>query len=252
MNFRSLRFRLVLWYALWLGAVFVIAAMLVYFGLREYLEHSLAVAQTQRAERIAALVLRANVTTDRALAEEITTRFAPEASGRFIRVTKPDGAVTYQSSAPLDQSFDPAQISPPPPRTGTRKIKLADGAELILATIAAGPAHAPRFLIETGESLAPALVALRRLVFLLGLGFCAVALMALGGGFLLVHRALRPVEEITRSAERITSRNLSERLPAPSAERRCPPASPLEPGRLRASAAAPGSGSASTSAPDSP
>jgi heavy metal sensor kinase len=32
---------------------------------------------------------------------------------------------------------------------------------------------------------------------------------------LLMRRALRPVDEITQSAERITSRNLSERLPAP-------------------------------------
>jgi heavy metal sensor kinase len=37
--------------------------------------------------------------------------------------------------------------------------------------------------------------------------------VALAGGYLLVHRALRSVEEITRSAERISSSNLSERLP---------------------------------------
>lgn len=216
MNTRSLRFRLVLWYALWLGVVFISAGMLVYFGLRHYLERQLAVAQIQRAQRIASLVLRNPSTTDRALAEDITTRFAPEASGRFIRVIKPDGTVTYQSSAPLDQSFEPAEIPPSARQPGTRKEKLGDGTELVLATVAAGPANAPRFLIETGESLAPALVELRRLLFLLALSFIAVAGMALGGGFLLVRRALRPVEEITRRAELITSRNLSERLPVPT------------------------------------
>ena len=36
-----------------------------------------------------------------------------------------------------------------------------------------------------------------------------------GGGYLLVRRALTPVEQITRAAERITSHNLSERLPVP-------------------------------------
>src|SRR5438874_588485 len=74
-------------------------------------------------------------------------------------------------------------------------------------------AGAPRFFVETGESLAPALIELRRLLISLALGSVVVAGMALGGGFLLVRRALRPVEEITRRAERITSRNLSERLP---------------------------------------
>jgi len=40
-----------------------------------------------------------------------------------------------------------------------------------------------------------------------------VAMVALGGGLVLVRRALKPVEEITRLAEGITSRNLSDRLP---------------------------------------
>jgi heavy metal sensor kinase len=39
--------------------------------------------------------------------------------------------------------------------------------------------------------------------------------VALAGGSVLVRRALRPVEEITRSAEGITSRHLGERLPVP-------------------------------------
>jgi heavy metal sensor kinase len=39
--------------------------------------------------------------------------------------------------------------------------------------------------------------------------------IAIAGGYLLMRRALRPVDEITQSAERITSRNLNERLPAP-------------------------------------
>src|SRR5262249_47628528 len=44
-------------------------------------------------------------------------------------------------------------------------------------------------------------------------GLPVVAALAVGGGYFLVERALRPVDEITRSAERITSRNLGERLP---------------------------------------
>jgi heavy metal sensor kinase len=47
-------------------------------------------------------------------------------------------------------------------------------------------------------------------------GFLVVALVALGGGFLLLQWALLPIDQITRSAEGITSRNLSERLPVPS------------------------------------
>jgi heavy metal sensor kinase len=40
-----------------------------------------------------------------------------------------------------------------------------------------------------------------------------VGLIALGGGYVLVKRALSPVDRIAASAERISSQNLSERLP---------------------------------------
>jgi heavy metal sensor kinase len=49
----------------------------------------------------------------------------------------------------------------------------------------------------------------------IAIGLPLVVAVAIAGGYLLMRRALRPVDEITQSAERITSRNLSERLPAP-------------------------------------
>src|SRR5207249_1678138 len=45
------------------------------------------------------------------------------------------------------------------------------------------------------------------------LGFPVAIAVAIGGGYMLMRRALTPVDEITQSAEQITSRNLSERLP---------------------------------------
>jgi heavy metal sensor kinase len=212
MNTRSLPFRLVAWYALWLGIVFAITSALVYFGLRHYLERNLAAAQTQRAQRIAALALQVDLTNAHRLAEEITARFAPEASERFIRIVRPDGNIIYQSSAPHGLSFDPTKISPPLRKPGTRKERLLNGPELVVATVTAGLMNDPQLFVETGESLAPALTELRRLLALLALSFVVVAGVALAGGYLLVRRALRSVEKITRSAERITSSNLSERL----------------------------------------
>ena len=113
MKGRSLSFRLVSWYAFWLGIVFVLASVLVYFGLRHYLEGNLAATQTQRALRIAALVSRVGTENRRGLGEEITARFAPEASERFIRVVGLDGTILYQSDRPHDGNFDPKEISAP-------------------------------------------------------------------------------------------------------------------------------------------
>jgi heavy metal sensor kinase len=215
MNPRSLRFRLVTWYALGLGVVFIVTGTLLFFGLRQYLESNLAGIQERRAERIASLVMRTAASGGHDFAAAITNDFAPEASGRFVRVTRSDGVVVYQSGAPRDRSFDPTQVSAPPRKPGVRKERLGEWSELVMVAIPSDPGVPPRYLIESGESLGPALAELHRLLFSLGLAFVLVAAVALGGGLLLVGRALRPVAEITRSADGITSRNLSERLPVP-------------------------------------
>ena len=221
MNPRSLRFRLVLWHALWLGAVFLVTGALLYFAVGRYLEQNLAKSELARAHRVAALIVRLGAVPADRYAAEITADFAPEASGRFIRVFRPSGAVLYQSGPPGDDSFAVGQIGPPPPVPGVRRITQADGTELVLVTLAADrtgptPASPPvPFWVEVGQSLAPALTELHRLLLALSLGFVIVTIVALAGGYVLVARALRPVAEITRAAEGITSRNLSERLPLP-------------------------------------
>lgn len=224
MNTHSLRFRLVLWYALWLGLVFTATGALLYIGVGEYLERNLVQSEFSRANRVAALVARlGEVPADR-YAAEITADFAPEASGRFLRITRPDGTIAYQSGPPRDQSFIPALIGPPPKQPGVRREKLRAGPEMQFVAVAVSLSNQIKraqnsagspYLVEAGQSLAPALNELHRLLLLLALGFVIVTVVALAGGYVLVRRALRPVEEITRSAEGITSRNLSERLPAP-------------------------------------
>jgi heavy metal sensor kinase len=215
MNTRSLRFRLVLWYALWLGVVFLVTGTLLYFAVGHYLEGTLAKSQLSRANRVAALVARLGNVSSNRYAAEITADFAPEASDRFIRVSQKNGPVPYESAEPRDESFDPNQISPPPSVRGVRQETLAGGAELVLATVVTNVPGGQTYCVEAGESLAPALTELHRLLFSLALGFVIVMAVALAGGYVLVNRALRSVAEITQSAEGITSRNLSERLPVP-------------------------------------
>ena len=60
MSTRSLRFRLIAWYAGLLTAVFLLLAALMFVGLKHYLEASLAEAQERRAQQIADTLL-ANV-----------------------------------------------------------------------------------------------------------------------------------------------------------------------------------------------
>jgi heavy metal sensor kinase len=119
--------------------------------------------------------------------------------------------VLYQSGEPVDRNFEPAQVGNPA-TPGLWRETLAGGPELMLDTMAT-EAGAHGYRVTVGEALTPALTELHRLLLSLGLGFAIVTIVALAGGYLLVGRALQPVEEITRRAEGITSRHLSERLP---------------------------------------
>ena len=149
MSTSSLRYRLVAWYAFWLAMVFLVTGILLYFGLRHYLESNLGGNQMRRAERIARLIEEGAITPGRNLSREIAVEFAPEASGRFVRITRISGEVLYQSAAPNDRSFDPNQLAPTTLEAGTHKERQRDGTDLILATLVL-PDSA--IVIETGGS----------------------------------------------------------------------------------------------------
>lgn len=215
MNTRSLKFRLVTWYAGWLTVLFVVFGVFVYISLRHHLTESLEDALARRPRQIADVISRSELDW-RALGERIQSRFAPEANNRFTRLTF-DGVVTYVSGAPTDQSFDP-QAVPPTPITGPKesfgKRTLADGTKLFVAALRT-TVNGKTLLIEEGSAEAPIEATLHAWLIGLVVGLAALISGAVGGGFLLVQRSLKPVDRITRSAEHISSRNLSERLPIP-------------------------------------
>jgi len=217
MNTRSLSFRLVAWYASLLTGVFILLGAVMFFDLRHFLESNLRESQARRAQQIAdTLLARVGETGENYVAREIKDRYEPEVNGRFIRVTRPDGSVLYVSGAPKDQSFDPTLL---PALTSSslkefsQKLRLPGGETLLVAALNySTPKHA-RYLIEVGIPFSPVVTMLNHLFLQLAFGLPVALAGAIAGGFLLVQRALRPVDQIARKAEQITQHNLSERLP---------------------------------------
>jgi heavy metal sensor kinase len=66
--------------------------------------------------------------------------------------------------------------------------------------------------VLVGRDITADLEAIRRYAWLLVAAGSAVLALGLGGGWLLTSRALRPVDEISASASRISAGNLSERI----------------------------------------
>jgi heavy metal sensor kinase len=214
-NTRSLSFRLVAWYAGVLTVVFVLLGVLTLFFLRHYLEANLLETQARRARQIAdTLIARTGRGGEAAMRSEVESLYSPEANGRFIRVTRADGEVVYTSGAPKDAQFDPSEVPPLPrgPVDLVRGVRLGAGTLFIAARTATG-ADGTRYRVEVGAPGTLTEAALGQVMMLLAVGLPVAVAVAVGGGFVLVRRALDPVARIAAKAEAITQHNLSERLP---------------------------------------
>ena len=215
MNTRSLSFRLVTWYAGVLSAVFVLLGTLTILSLQRYLDANLLDTQARRARQIAGtLIPGTGRAAEPTLAAAVENLYSPEANGRFIRITRADGAVVYASGPPKDEPFDPAQIPPVAlaAAPSARTVRLP-GASMGVAAAGAAGADGTRYLVEVGASRSGIEATVARVITMLALGLPVAVLVAVGGGFVLVRRSLAPVARMTATAEAITQHNLSERLP---------------------------------------
>jgi heavy metal sensor kinase len=213
MNTRSLRFRLLMWHAGLLSAVFILFSVATCQLLRHYLEHSLAESLLRRADQISvSLLANADKTGERYVVDEIKARYAPENYDRYIRISRGDGSILYASGRTA--GFDPAGLPAENQQSNSTRITLLSDHNRLLVTLKVYQSPSgQKYLIETGAPVEPIQRTLGRLIIILLLGVPLVALVAVGGGYYLVGRALAPVVEIARSAEQITQHNLEDRLP---------------------------------------
>jgi heavy metal sensor kinase len=216
MNHRSLAFRLTVWYALLLSATFALVGAGLSYGLEQYLRSTLRDSLRRRSVQVQQILAQAPAdVADSDVAEAIETRVAPEFNNRFVRVTRAPAALVYRAGVPADRSFDPALVPPHtdawPAAVAVRPIATAAGPMMISMTPL--EAASGKYLIELGTALGPIEALQHRLLRLLAVMLPVLVVCAAGGGYLLVQRALQPVERMAQTAERISVLNLEARLP---------------------------------------
>jgi heavy metal sensor kinase len=216
MNPRSLAFRLAAWYALLLSATFAIVGFGTFYGLGQYLRSNLRDFVQRRSQQVEQFLQQAPADlSDASIADTITTRLTPEYNNRYVRVTRAPATTLYRSGAPADRSFDPADIvplsQPWPDKRAARTVVTASG-DLLVTSVPIATSSG-RYLIELGYSLSPLEAAERRLLGLLAVMLPALVICATAGGYLLVQRALRPVDQMSATARQISIQDLEARLP---------------------------------------
>jgi len=214
-NLRSLRFRITALYAALLSGALVLFGATIYLGLQRYLYSNLQETLADECRTIeTGLLSQHPFRRPQWLQQEIEESFTPEANGHFIRVTQEGAGVIFASREPKDGSFDPTRVpSPAQQQDRPQKVRQRDGHSLLVVSSRFTAADGTRFITESGFSNRQIEVVLDGLLVTFGIYMPFLVLVAVISGYWLMRRSLRPVDEITRRAEGITSSNLSERLP---------------------------------------
>jgi heavy metal sensor kinase len=214
-NARSIRFRLVTWYA---GVFLVVCTAFgayTYSSLRRYLYSALEDGLRRRAHQIGtSLLLSAEKTGESFVVEQIRSLYGPELNNRLIRISRPDGTLLYVSGTPSDMSFQPDRVPSVRVQPGQTKATALPGEHLLLLSVPFA-VRGRAFLVEVGSSTLESEALLRGFLLTLALGLAVMLALTVGGGSLLVREALVPVHRVTDAAREITFHNLSRRLPVP-------------------------------------
>ncbi len=203
----SIRVRLTLWYAASFAAMLVVFCVLIDALLHERL---LARTNFELEEELHELVLEVGLAPTREeLIRQLDLRFSEHDAFEF--------QVQDQSRALLFASRGSSHVKFPVPvgiADHSNALENVDFPQLGLTRIASQQiAESPdRLVVQAAIPLERNLAELRdlrRLFLTIG---PVMFLIAVAGGYALARRSLRPVDEMTRSAARITAADLDERL----------------------------------------
>lgn len=143
----------------------------------------------------------------------IEKRFSPESQDRFIRI-RVDGKTVYQSGEPLSGIFSARGIPLTKPSDEARPV----GDVMLYSRSFSEPGRQTIF-IETGQ-FQYARTVQERLTGSLFVGLPILLLIAAIAGYLVMRRALTPVESMIRAAESYTFNDPHKRLPTAGTEPR--------------------------------
>jgi signal transduction histidine kinase len=208
MNWRSITFRLV---ALYCGLLLVLGVSFSLFTVLSFERYSSETVLTNSAVRTAEAwnIIKdviANPPQVEALMEQ---RFSPVPLDRFFRI-RVDGMTIYRSGQPADGGFDAGNI---PVTDASAGPAVRTYGLLILYARRFVSAEGHVVTIEAGQSNAFAKGMEFSLLSSLVIGLPILLFAAAAAGYLLIRRALSPVEVMIQAAEAISFKNPRNRLP---------------------------------------
>jgi heavy metal sensor kinase len=217
MLFKTIKFKMTLWYVAILGIILSCFSLFLYLTLADSLYKGLDNKIRTMAEIVVSSTrspLGAGTSmTD--LDQIMTERFGIRPLGRFIQILDESGRIGDRSTNLRDVQI-PISV---------QTMKAASKGAITVETVQVMGKYPLRVvtmpimenekmvgIVQVGSSLEGVEEALHQLLLILFIAVPAALLIASAGGLFLANKALRPVDAITRIARRIGSGDLSQRI----------------------------------------
>lgn len=225
---RSLRAQLALWHGLLLALTLLLLSAFTYILLREYLNHSADAALTEFAETtgkdVAATVYHyQTLHPGQPLSRDTESHFIDpydlQSWGRYVQVIDEKGNAVAFSDAlrtnklPVNSETVLACRATGKPVFET--VTTLGQYPVRMVTLPVQMGSRMPYMVQVGASVEGVEGALQRALTLLLVLTPAIFLIALLGGWALVGRSLRPVDEMTQAALQIESKRLDMRIAPP-------------------------------------
>jgi two-component system, OmpR family, sensor kinase len=216
----SIRLRLSIWYGIALCAILVIFGTVLYMMMAERLRDQVDRSLEETA-RVAIQSLDEHRFGPFLLLNDVSDAF-PELAvlDKFFQIFGPSGKITIQSAnlkrteIPLSRTALHAAFEG---KTTFESARLPGMAPIRLVSVPMRHGTTLVNILQVGTSLQPTEETLHRLLLILIATVPVALLVALAGGWFLASRALQPVQDITKAAQRIAAGDLSQRLAVPQA-----------------------------------
>jgi heavy metal sensor kinase len=219
MHFRSLRFKLTLWYVLILGILLISFSSFLYFTLSKSLHRDVdnklrSLAELIASESSSPLSKFGFGNIDQAL--ETSMNLKP--IGKFIQVLDESGNIGRKSdnlkNVQLPISLNALKNASKGIITFETHLSVGNTPLRIITFPVAENNHITK-IVQIASSLEGVEDALNTLFIILIITVPLALMVASLGGQFLAHKALKPVDNITQTARIITSQNLNQRITPP-------------------------------------
>jgi two-component system, OmpR family, heavy metal sensor histidine kinase CusS len=209
MRLFPIRLKLTAWYFAVLAVTFAVFGAAAFFAMQESIERTVDENLHDRASDVQKLMTRVAGEEPETLADELREHAELQEEGDLLQVADSEGHWIYRSrlmrryNVPLKEAPSPVIYD----------LHVGDLPLRILAT----QAHvgSGSYVIQIATLMDDYQDALDHFKWVLLLLSPLLLLLASVGGYWMSRRALRPVDEITRAARRISHKNISSRLAVP-------------------------------------